>query len=141
LTDSIWKQSRLDDIPDVVVSFFIVNPQHKLKLSPKISAPSKPCDMTYISKTTLRFLNSNQKSPPPHIGVNQFSAYPVAENDNIQSYFEKSPDRSNKMGIEVMVHAAMAFRFQTFGKKQSSDGMKHVDIIAANNQGSTAFFA
>ncbi len=40
--------------------------------------------------------------------------------------------RSNKMGIEVMVHAAMAFRFQAFGKKQSSDGMEHGVVQLGN---------
>jgi hypothetical protein len=54
--------------------------------------------MPYISKTALRFLNSNQKSlPPQHIGINRFSAHPVAENDNIpqQSVSTKCCNRRN----------------------------------------------
>ena len=45
----------------------------------KYLAPSKTCNMPYISVTALTFLDLNHKIlPPQHIVVNPFPDYPIA---------------------------------------------------------------
>ena len=47
--------------------------------NPKVLAPSKTCNMPYISETAPRFLNLNHRIlPPQHIVVNAFPDYTTA---------------------------------------------------------------
>ena len=83
--------------------------------NPKVLAPSKTCNMPYISVTALRILNSNQKIlPPQHIVVNTFPDYPFQKNSTC---IKLNPDnKAKKLRLATQTLNILRFKITYFNQ-------------------------